>query len=335
MMVFGAILNEFAMQHLDDLAYFALVAKHGGFAPAERATEIPKSKLSRRVADLEARLGVRLAQRSTRRFSLTPVGEQIRQHAHAMLAEAEAVRALAHEQTHEPRGFVRIACAPALLYAVVGKLLNQFVKEYPQVQLQIEATNRNVDVWQDGVDLVLRVRSPDAVLTQDEIVRQLAPSEHVLVAAPELLVDFPMLSTPDDLNVLPTLGLGNSPETRVWCLRHTDGRQIDFPHEPRLVADDMNVLFHAALDAVGCAVLPRLMLHDVLARGRLKMVLPDWAPPPGVIQIAYASRSGQRAAVRKLIDSLADGFAQALTWQHDFDICIKNCPHSFKRHCQT
>ena len=78
------------MQDLDDLAYFALVGEHGGFAAAERATDIPKSKLSRRVADLEARLGVRLAQRSTRRFAITPVGEQILQHAQAMLAEAEA-----------------------------------------------------------------------------------------------------------------------------------------------------------------------------------------------------------------------------------------------------
>lgn len=309
------------MQDLDDLAYFALVAEHGGFAAAERATDIPKSKLSRRVAELEARLGVRLAQRSTRRFAITPVGEQILHHAQAMLAEADAVRALAHEQTHEPRGRVHLACPPALLHAAVGPLLTAFVKAWPQVQLQIEATNRNVDVWQDGVDLVLRVRAPDATLPQDEVVRRLAPSEHVLAAAPALLAGMSPLSAPDDLRALPTLGLGNSPQARTWCLRHADGRQVEYQHAPRLVVDDMSVLLHAAVDGVGCAVLPRLMLHDALAGGRLQLVLPDWAPPPGVIQVAYASRSGQRAAVRKLIDSLVDGFAQRWTEQ---DACLSS-----------
>ncbi|MFT0533586.1 LysR substrate-binding domain-containing protein [Castellaniella hirudinis] len=298
------------MQNLDDLAYFALVAEHGGFAAAERASGIPKSKLSRRMAELESRLGVRLAQRSTRRFALTSVGQQVVQHACAMLAEAEAVHTLAHEQIHEPRGRVRLACPPALLHAVVGPLLSAFAKAWPQVQLQIEATNRNVDVWQDGVDLVLRVRAPDAVLPQDEVVRLLAPSEHVLAAAPALLAGAPPLSAPEDLRALPTLGLGNSPEARAWCLRHADGRQIEYRHDPRLVVDDMSVLLCAATDGVGCAVLPRLMLRDALASGRLRIVLPDWAPPPGVVQLAYASRSGQRAAVRRLIDSLADGFAQ-------------------------
>lgn len=298
------------MQGLDDLAYFALVAEHGGFAAAERASDIPKSKLSRRMAELEARLGVRLAQRSTRRFALTPVGEQILQHAHAMLSEAEAVRALAHEQSHEPRGRVHLACPPALLQAAVGPMLTAFVKAWPRVQLQIEATNRNVDVWQDGVDLALRARAPDAALPQDEIVRPLAPSQHVLAAAPELIDRLPPLSSPEDLHAWPTLGLGNSPETSVWRLRHADGRRIDYEHEPRMVVDDMNALLGAAMEGAGCAVLPHLMLHEALTSGRLQIVLPDWTPPVGIIQVVYASRRGQRAAVRKLIDSLADAFEE-------------------------
>ncbi len=298
-----------AFQDLDDLAYFALVAEHGGFAAAERATNIPKSKLSRRVAELEARLGVRLAQRNTRRFAITPLGEQILRHAHAMLGEAEAVRALAHEHTQEPRGRVHIACPPALLHASVGALLTAFVKACPQVQLQVEATNRNVDVWQDGVDLVLRARAPHAALPQDEVVRQLAPSEHMLAAAPQLLAQVGAPVSPEDLQRLPTLGLGNSSEAHTWRLRHADGREIEYHHDPRLIVDDMHILVLAALDGVGCAILPRLMLHEALASGRLQQVLPDWLPPPGVIQLAYASRRGQRAAVRSLIRALVEGFA--------------------------
>ena len=152
------------MDDLDDLAHFALVAEHGGFAAAERATAIPKSRLSRRLALLEARLGTRLIQRSTRRFAVTPMGEQVLQHARAMLAEAEAARALVDEQTRGPRGTVRLACPPALLQTSVGALLARFLNAWPQVQLQVQASNRNVDVWQDGVDLALKHKLPRTVI---------------------------------------------------------------------------------------------------------------------------------------------------------------------------
>ena len=108
------------MDDLNDLAYFAHVAEHGGFAAAERATGIPKSKLSRRIAELEARLGVRLIQRSTRRFAVTDIGQRTLQHARAMLAEAASVQALAGEQTAAPRGTVRLSCPPALLQHAVS-----------------------------------------------------------------------------------------------------------------------------------------------------------------------------------------------------------------------
>ena len=300
------------MQNLDDLALFATVVEHGGFAAAERATDIPKSRLSRRLAVLETELGVRLIQRSTRRFAVTPVGEQVLQHARAMLAEAEAAHAWVRKQTRAPRGTVRLACPPALLHTVVGAQLTAFLNAWPQVQLQVEASNRNVDVWQDGVDLALRVRAPGAALPQDEVVRALALSPHLLVAAPRLLTAAMPPATPADLAPLSTLGLGNSPETQRWCLRHADGRQVEHTHQPRLVVDDASVLLQAVLDGVGCAVLPRLLAHDALQRGALQVLLPDWTPPPGVIQIAYASRRGVRAAVRQLIDALAEGFARLI-----------------------
>ena len=157
------------MDDLNDLAYFAHVAEHGGFAAAERATGIPKSKLSRRIAALEATLGVRLIQRTTRRFALTDIGQRMLQHARAMLAEAAAAQALATEQTAAPRGTVRLSCPPALLQHGVGEMLARFLNAWPLVTLRVQASNRNVDVWQDGVDLALRVRAPGAALPQERI----------------------------------------------------------------------------------------------------------------------------------------------------------------------
>ena len=296
------------MDDLNDLAYFAHVAEHGGFAAAERATGIPKSKLSRRIAALEATLGVRLIQRTTRRFALTDIGQRTLQHARAMLAEAASVQALAGEQTAAPRGTVRLSCPPALLQLGVGDMLARFLNAWPLVSVQLQATNRNVDVWQDGVDLALRVRAPDAALPQDEVVRPLALSPHVLVAAPALLTSAAPPATPAELARLPTLGLGNSPEEARWLLAGPEGARAEVALQPRLVADDMGALLCAALAGVGCAALPRLLAHEPLARGALQEVLPGWAPPPGLVQAAFASRQGMRPAVRQLLDALAAGF---------------------------
>ncbi len=296
------------MDDLNDLACFAHVAEHGGFAAAERATGIPKSKLSRRLAALEAALGVRLIQRTTRRFALTDIGQQTLQHARAMLAEAASVQALAHEQTSAPRGTVRLSCPPALLQHGVSDMLARFLNAWPLVNVQLQASNRNVDVWQDGVDLALRVRAPDAALPQEEVVRPLALSPHVLVAAPALLTNAPPPVTPEDLAKLPTLDLGNSPDEGRWLLRGPDGAQAEVPLNPRLVADDMGALLCAALAGVGCAALPLMMAHGPLARGELQALLPGWAPPPGLVQAAFASRQGMRPAVRQLLDALAAGF---------------------------
>ena len=296
------------MDDLNDLAYFAHVAEHGGFAAAERATGIPKSKLSRRIAALEATLGVRLIQRTTRRFALTDIGQRTLQHARAMLAEAASVQALAAEQTAAPRGTVRLSCPPALLQLGVGDMLARFLNAWPLVSVQLQATNRNVDVWQDGVDLALRVRAPGAALPQDEVVRPLALSPHVLVAAPALLTSAAPPATPAELARLPTLGLGNSPEEARWLLAGPEGARAEVALQPRLVADDMGALLCAALAGVGCAALPRLLAHEPLARGALQEVLPGWAPPPGLVQAAFASRQGMRPAVRQLLDALAAGF---------------------------
>ena len=170
---------------LNDLAYFAAVAEHGGFAAAERAIGVPKSKLSRRVAQLEARLGTRLIQRTTRRFALTDTGLAVLEHARAMLAEAQAAEALVAADAATPRGTVRLSCPPALLQSAVAPMLARYLNAWPQVRLQVHATNANVDVWEGRVDLALRVRPPGGPLPREETVRPLALSPHVLVASGE------------------------------------------------------------------------------------------------------------------------------------------------------
>ncbi len=130
------------MQDLNDLYYFVKVVEHQGFAPAGRALNMPKSKLSRRVALLEERLGVRLLQRSTRRFAVTEIGQEYHRHCQAMLVEAHAAQEVIDRMSAEPQGTVRMSCPTALLDYQLGDVLARFMAACPRVQVQLESTNR-------------------------------------------------------------------------------------------------------------------------------------------------------------------------------------------------
>ena len=147
------------MQDLNDLYYFAVVVEHGGFAAAERALGIPKSRLSRRISQLEADLGVRLLQRSTRRFAVTDVGTHVYRHAQTMLAEAQAARDAVDRLSATPRGVVRVSVPVSLAQQEIPALLPDFLALYPEVRLLFQVGNRRVDIINEGIDVAIRVRS--------------------------------------------------------------------------------------------------------------------------------------------------------------------------------
>src|SRR6188768_3623530 len=149
---------EALMQDLNDMLYFAEVVERGGFAAAGRALGLPKSRLSRRVAELETRLGARLLQRTTRKLSLTEVGEIYLRHCSAMRDEALAADEAVAQLQVEPRGTLRISCPVTLAQSTLGYLVPQFMALYPQVKIDMRVTNRVVDLVEEGIDIALRVR---------------------------------------------------------------------------------------------------------------------------------------------------------------------------------
>jgi len=292
---------------LNDLFYYVQVVDHGGFSQAGRALGMPKSKLSRRIALLEARLGVRLLQRSTRRFSVTEIGQAYYRHCRAMLVEAEAAEEAVALSRAEPRGNVRLSCPVALLHTRVGAMLADFLAANPQVTLQLEATNRRVDVVGEGLDLAIRVRPPP-LQDSDLVVRVLARRVWCVSAAPALIARTGLPRTPADLAALPTVDLTSSSTPHVWELRGHDGGVAAINHVPRLVTDDMIELRRAAVAGVGAVLLPRMFISEEVAAGELVPLLPEWAPPEGVIHVVFPSRRGLLPAVRGLIDYLAAAF---------------------------
>ena len=296
------------MYDLNELYYYLQVVNHGGFAPAGRALGIPKSKLSRRVAQLESRLGVRLIQRSTRRFAVTDIGQTYYEHCKAMLEEAEAAQDAIEVTRAEPRGSVRVSCPVALLQTNVGDMLAAFMVRYPRVTVQLDATNRRVDPIAEAIDLALRVRPPP--LQDSELVmRVLADRGQCLVASPALLAQHGTPESPEALKHWPSLALGTPQQEHQWMLFNTDKVQVSVRHTPRYVTTDMVALLSAALAGVGAVQLPTMMVRTAFDQGKLVRLLPDWAPRREIIHAVYPSRRGVLPSVRALIDFLAERFA--------------------------
>lgn len=289
---------------LNDYAYFAEVVAHGGFAAAGRALREPKSKLSRRIAALEARLGVRLIERSSRRFRVTDVGQAFLERCLAMVAEAEQAAALVAQAQAEPHGRVRFSC-PTGLVEILMQILPPFLARYPRVRLQLVATDKAVDLIEERIDLALRVRvalTTDAALT----LRTLGTSARILVAGPALANRIP--DDPAKLADVPSLGTGDEIGPIEWHLEHADGRACRVRHEPRMTCADFTAVRAAAIEGLGVALLPDHICAAALGEGRLVRVLPEWRGQLGIVHLVFTTRRGLPPAVRALIDHLAATF---------------------------
>lgn len=297
------------MPDLNDLYYFVQVVDHGGFAPAGRALGEPKSKLSRRIALLEERLGVRLIQRSTRHFSVTEIGQNYYAHCKAMLVEADAAQAAVEQTRSEPTGIVRLTCPVAFLHARVSAMLAGFMVQHPNVVIHLEATNRRVDLIAEGIDVAIRAR-PLPIEGSDLMMKVLAQRGHALVASPDLVTKAGSIRVPADLNGLPSLDLGPPRQEHIWKLEGPDGAQADIRHQPRLVSDDMIALRSAAIVGGGIVHLPLLMISDEIREGKLMHLLPGWAPKRHVVHAVYPSKRGLLPSVRALLDYLSACFRE-------------------------
>lgn len=293
------------MQNLNDLYYFAAVVDHGGFAPAARALGIPKSRLSRRVTALEADLGVRLLQRSTRRFAVTDVGVSVHRHAQSMLAEAQAAREVVDRLSAEPRGVVRVSVPVSMAQLQFPKLLPEFMGHHPKVRLQLIVSNRRVDVINEGVDVAIRVRSrldDDGSL----VMRSFGQIQELLVASPRYLDRAGRPRTPEELSEHVTLCAFEDEARQRWELHGPDGDVRRIELQPRVSGHDLPLMLALAQRDIGITLLPETLCSDAVRDGALEVVLPDWRLPQGIAHAVFASRRGMLPAVRVFLDFLAD-----------------------------
>lgn len=293
---------------LNDHAYFAEVVAHGGFAAAGRALREPKSKLSRRIAGLEDRLGLRLIERSSRRFRVTDTGRAFYERCRAMLAEAEQAEALVMQAQAEPHGRIRFSCPTGMLQPMSGHIAS-FLARYPKVRLQLVATDRAVDLIDERIDLALRVRgslTSDAALTM----RSLGTSTRILVASPQIAS---RIGSVEQLAAFPALATNDAADDLEWHLEMADGRTHVVRVEPRLGCEDMAAVRDAAVDGLGVAILPDHVCLEAMEAGSLVRVLPAWRGLQGVVHLVFTTRRGLPPAIRALIDHLAANFPREVS----------------------
>jgi DNA-binding transcriptional LysR family regulator len=292
------------VRDLNDLNFYAAVVENSGFSAAARALGAPKSRVSRRVAALEQQLGVRLVERSTRRFKVTEVGQDVYRHARAALCEAEAIDEAVLRIRAEPQGLVRISC-PIGLDRLLAAQLPRFLVRHPRLRVQVIVANRRVDLIDEGVDIAIRIRE-ELGADADLQMRVVSHTSRMLVASPEFVATHGQPQTPDEISGFPTLSLTDRPGLDRWILTNSAGERAEVAHEPRLSAGAFPIIRDAVAAGLGISLMPEWAARERIDQGDLIRILPDWELPEGLLHLVFTSRRGLLPGVRAMIDFAAE-----------------------------
>lgn len=294
------------MLDLNDFFYFVQVVDRGGFTAAGRTLRVPKSTLSHRIQHLETNLGVRLLNRTSRRFGMTDAGQEFYRHAVTMLREAELAETAIRHRLSEPTGTVRCTASVATMQFAMRGVVTDFLVRHPKVSVVAHATDEYVDIVGENFDVAIRAHSdplPDSTLVQ----RALTPAPWFLFAGAAYIDANGPLDRPQDLVKHPSLFMMRTGVDPVWRLRRTGRRreEIVVPLTPRLVIDDMLSLKQAAIGGLGIVALPGYVCRDDVRSGVLRQLLPGWIADASTLTALMPYRQGLLPSVRAFVDHLA------------------------------
>lgn len=291
---------------LPDMAVFARVVDAGSFSGAARQLGLTPSAVSRQVARLETVLRVRLLERTTRKLRLTEAGTAAYIRCQTMLAAAREVLALSDTDSAVPRGLVRISMPKAVGRQIVHPLMAGFLLQYPEVNVQLIITDRTVDLFEEAIDLAIRITdAPPPGLAGRPLMR----IRHLVCASPRYLSERGVPLHPRDLRQHSCLYLGEDERDRHWRFRHA-GEQLEVRVSGRYVVNHSEVRLDGALAHLGIASLPEFCARAALASGELVSVLPSWehvTQYAGTAWLLYPPNRFLAAKLRVWIDYLVAG----------------------------
>ena len=291
------------MIDLNDYFYFVHVVEKRGFSPAATALNMPKSRLSRHVSQLEERLDTRLIQRTSRQFKVTEAGKVFYEHARTVIEDMEVAEAAFQNRKATLNGCVNLSCSVGVAQFAIQELVFEFLVKNPNVELVQQVTNQTVDLVASGLDMAIRGHMdtmPDSSIIQ----RRLAMVSWHLFASPEFLDNMGTPKSPEDLRNKQSLKVGWQPAHGLWNLENSNGVKSSIPFSPKLCSDDMATLKQAAAKSFGIVSLPAYTCRAEVDSGRLVRVLPDWTAGRAQLSLVTPSRLAQSPAVQALADHL-------------------------------
>ncbi|HTM43653.1 MAG TPA: LysR family transcriptional regulator [Polyangiaceae bacterium] len=294
---------------LNEITVFAKVVQAGSFTAAAKQLGMPKSTVSRKVAELEQRLDARLLQRTTRKLNLTDAGRTYYDYCARIVSEVdEAERAVTSLQA-APKGLLRVTAPINMSFLAAS--ISSYLKRYPEVSIDLFCTGRTVDLVEERFDVGIRA----GVLADSTLIaRSLGTAKWFMVATPAYLKKRGRPRSPEDLKRHDCLLFGpsghNAPELRL----ESAGKSLQLSVSARLMSGDSNVLHSSALANLGIAVLPAFECVDDLRAHRLERVLSDWNPPSTGMHVVYPSTKHLSPKVKTFVDHLQHGMTP-LPWE--------------------
>ncbi|MCR9136784.1 MAG: LysR substrate-binding domain-containing protein [Alphaproteobacteria bacterium] len=288
---------------LNDAFYFVQVVEKGGFSAAARALNIPKSRLSRRVRQLEDDLGVRLLQRTSRIVTTTEIGEEYFRHAQDALARFDIAETAVRRKTNTIEGTVVVSCSVGMAQFGLDQILPRFLQDNRSVKVVQRASNQMEDLIKGGIDVAIRGHMdtlPDSSLIQVRLARV----EWHLFCSPEYHETLDQSGDPGALADRQALVLGRPAATHQWLLTDGDGQTASVPCRVRFASDDMSTLKNGAALSLGLAALPSYVCRPEVAAGTLVRALPGWTAGCPQISLLMPSRRGIPPALEAFLDFL-------------------------------
>ncbi len=290
---------------LEGLAIFAKIAEMRSFARAAEELKLSKATVSKAVSRVEARLGTRLFNRTSRRLALTDAGQTLVARASAMLAEGETAESEALSQSASPRGLVRLAAPMSFGVLYVAPLLPDFFRAYPDVSIDLHLSDAQVDIIGDGFDAAIRIAAlPNSSL----VARRLCDMPIHLVAAPTYLKAHGNPNHPLQLSEHVGLSYSYQLTHDTWRFRKKSGEVATVRPQGPLRANNGEAMLPSLVAGIGLGVLPEFIVRDALKSNALEIVLPEWSLPMSAVHWVTPP-GGPRP---KRVDVLADFFAERL-----------------------
>ncbi|MEO1198150.1 MAG: LysR family transcriptional regulator [Pseudomonadota bacterium] len=298
------------MDKLDAMRALVKVVALGSLAEAARQLSVTRSAVSKGVKELEAELGARLLDRTTRRVSPTEAGLAYYERCVDILARIEETERQVTQLHEEPRGVLKVNAPMSFGTMHLGHAIAAFMDIYPEVRVELMLTDRFVDPIEEGFDVTIRIAQlEDSSL----IARKLSPALRALAASPDYLDREGRPQAPSDLMQHSCLNFGHTTTRQRWTLER-DGKPITIPINSTFCANNGEVLRDAALAGRGITLLPTFLIGRDIAAGRLEPILPDFPPTELGIFALYAPNRFLAAKVRVFIDFLKDRFGASPEW---------------------